>query len=81
MSKKPKMKIVVNYGAVGRILKSDEMGNAIEAIASGAARRCGDGYEFDRVILNTRVVSSVYTEEPEAIQDNLENNTILRNLR
>lgn len=78
MSKK---KIELNHEGVGALLHSAELAAALEGIASSAATRCGDGYSFDVKSMPTRVIASVFTENEDAAQDNLENNTILRNLR
>ncbi len=52
--------------------------------ADSVASRCGVGYASDLVSYSggrSRSIASVYTADPEAMRDNLKNNTILRNLK
>ena len=62
------------------LLKSVEMQTMLGEQAADIAARCGDGYAYDTYMTPGRIVASVYTESDEAIKDNLDNNTILRNL-
>lgn len=57
------------------------MAAGLESTAAAIAERCGAGYEHDRKLMPTRVISSVYTGDKRAYQDNLQNNTILRSLK
>lgn len=72
--------IELDYQGVGELLKSEEMSNVISELAEGIKDRCGEGYECDVQVFQTRVVGSVYTDTSSAIKDNLNNNTILRSL-
>lgn len=74
-----KLRIEINSDGVQELLK--EIGRDVcGPMAQRAADACGDGYAADTHDAGTRVIASVYTETPEAYRDNLENNTILRNL-
>lgn len=78
MAGKSSCKVVLNYAAVGALLKSAEMREAVYGIASKAAQAAGSGYDCDSKMLDTRVVASVYTDTKKAAKDNLENNTLLK---
>lgn len=71
-------KIVLNHAGIQALLKSDEVQAFILEQASGIGSRCGAGYETDVYMAPSRVISSVYTTDKKAIQDNLENNTLLK---
>lgn len=72
------VRIEVDYNAVGRLLKSDDVANALSKITSDIAARVGDEYQTDTKVMGTRVIASVYTEDKAALQDNLDNNTLLK---
>lgn len=76
-----KVRIELNSAGVRELLRSGEMGGIVSGLAGAAAARCGVGYASDQKLMPTRVVASVYTETAEAMRDNLQNNTILRNLK
>ena len=75
------VRIELNSAGVRELLRSGEMGEIVYGLAASAATRCGDGYSADRKLMPTRVVASVFTETKEAMRDNMQNNTILRNLK
>lgn len=71
------VQIVLNRAGVGELLH--EVGqNICGELAQNIAASCGTGYEADTYNAGGRTVASVYTATKEAMQDNLENNTILR---
>lgn len=73
------MRLELNSEGVQELLK--EIGaNVCGPMAENIAASCGEGYAADTHDVGSRVVASVYTVSAEAAQDNLENNTILRNL-
>lgn len=72
------MEIKLNYSGVGELLRSSEMAAVLSEQAEKIRSRCGDGYSTDTYGAGTRVVASVYTETTEAMQNELENNTLLR---
>ena len=74
------VEIKVSYSQVGALLRGTEVKNMLEQEASSIASRCGSGYGHDTKSMGTRVIASVYTESYDAMQDNLDNNTILKAL-
>lgn len=73
-----KTKIVLNSTGVRALLKSNEIANVCDEIASNVLARCGDGYERDSYIGKNRVNAMVYASTYQAKKDNLENNTLLK---
>lgn len=78
---KGKVKIKLNKRGVRSLLRSEEMGAVLKEKSSDIAARCGEGYESDLRLMSSRVISSVYTETPEAMINNEQNNTILGALK
>lgn len=76
-----KVKIKLNRGGVGQLLKSGEMRDCVKGIADQMAQRCGTGYDSDSYVAGTRVIASVFTDTAEAAKDNSENNTLLKAVR
>lgn len=74
-----KVQIVLNRPNIGTLLHELGAGYCYE-VAQNIAAACGDGYEADTYDTGKRIVASAYTATKEAMQDNLENNTLLRNL-
>lgn len=72
--------IKVDYSAVGSLLKGSDVEKMVKSYAEDIADRCGEGYAADTYQAGTRVIASAYTETEEAMQDNLENNTLLKGL-
>lgn len=75
-----KVKIELNSPGIRELLRSEEMQAVLEEQAEKIAERCGAGYAHDTYLTGGRAVASAFAETPEAIRDNLENNTILRSL-
>lgn len=75
-----KVEIVLNSAGIREMLQSAEMQALLGEKATEIAGRCGEGYASDTYMTPGRVVASVFAESKEAIKDNLDNNTILRNL-
>ena len=71
------IKVELNHEAVGEMLKSSEMQELVKRYADEIAERAGDGYASDTYNAGSRVIASAYTETEEAMEDNLENNTLL----
>lgn len=72
------VRIVLNSKGIRELLRSEEIGSAVKGVADGIAQRAGAGYASDTKVMPGRVIASAYTETPEAMQDNLDNNTLLR---
>ena len=70
--------VELNHEAVGELLKSSEMQELIKSYADEIAKRAGEGYTSDTYNAGSRVIASAYTETEEAMEDNLENNTLLK---
>ena len=71
------IKVELNHEAVGEMLKSSEMQELVKSYADEIAKRAGEGYASDTYNAGSRVIASAYTETEEAMEDNLENNTLL----
>lgn len=72
------IKVELNHEAVGELLKSSEMQELVKSYADEIAKRAGEGYTSDTYNAGSRVIASAYTETEEAMEDNLENNTLLK---
>ena len=72
------VKIELNSSGIVKLLKSDGVQSIVMATAETVKNRCGSGYESDVHEMPKRIISSVYTAERAAYQDNLDNNTLLR---
>ena len=72
------IKVELNHTAVGELLKSSEMQELVKSYADEIAKRAGEGYTSDTYNAGSRVIASAYTETEEAMEDNLENNTLLK---
>ena len=72
------IKVELNHEAVGELLKSSEMKELVKSYADEIAKRAGEGYASDTYNAGSRVIASAYTETEEAMEDNLENNTLLK---
>lgn len=76
-----KVEVRLNTGEVRKLLKSQEIKGMLQELSSGIASRCGDGYKSDVKDMGTRSIASAYTDTPEAMRDNLKNNTLLKGLK
>ena len=76
-----KVKIELNSEGILALLKSPEMEAAMASYGAQVASRAGDGYEMDTRIGSTRANARIWTATKEAVNDNLENNTLLTALR
>lgn len=75
-----KVRIELNSAGVQELLH--ECGETIcYELAEKARNKCGDGYDYDMLVATKRTVASVYTDTPEAMVDNMKNNTILKALK
>lgn len=73
------VKFELNYNGVGQLLKGPEMVGILTDAALQVKNRAGDGYSVH--IGPHRANVSVRTESDDAIQDNLDNNTLLKAVR
>lgn len=74
-------RIVLNRNGVKSLLKSQQMMNICKSEAVKIKNRCGEGYGFDTHVGKNRVNASVYTASTDAMKDNSQNNTLLKNMR
>lgn len=77
---KSKVEIVLNSAGIRKYLKSASVKDMLKQVSGEIADRAGEGYENDIYETKGRYITSVFTQSDEAIQDNSENNTILRSL-
>lgn len=73
-----KVEIKLNSAGVRELLKSPAIANRCLQEAQGIASRAGDGYEVEPRSYPERTGAAVVAVTQEAIQDNLDNNTLLR---
>lgn len=75
-----KVKIKLNRAEVRKqLLKGPEITGFMEELAGQIQASCGEGYEVSIYGEGkTRANVSVYTATPEAMRDNLKNNTLLK---
>lgn len=72
------VRIELSSEGIVQLLKSAGVQNAVRETAETIKNRCGSGYESDIHEMPQRIISSVYTAERDAYQDNLEHNTLLK---
>lgn len=73
-----KVKVVLNKEGVRALLRSEEMMNICAKHAKEIATKSGDAYKVSEHRGVSRANASVYTNDPDVIRDNLENNTLLK---
>ena len=76
-----KLKVELISEGVRALLQSPEMAAVCRAQAQAIAGRAGRGYTVTTYTGATRVNASVMTETPEAMRDNMKNNTLLKAVR
>lgn len=74
------IRIELNSEGIQELLKSQEMQSTLQEIANDVQSRCGEGYETDIAVMQTRAIASVYTADEFAVADNSSNNTLLKAL-
>lgn len=75
------IEVKLNTAGVRQLLKSEEMKNICAEQASNILQRVGDGYELDTYTGQTRVNAMIRAATPQAMRDNLQNNTLLKAVR
>ncbi len=76
-----RVKVKLNRAGVKELLQSSAMQQICREHAERIKARCGDGYEMDSRVGRNRVNAMVWAESPEAIRNNLKNNTIFKALK
>lgn len=75
------VKVKLNSSGVRKLLKSQEMMNVCTKQAYRAQSKLGEGYGVSYRTDKTRVVAAIKAETPDAMRDNMENNSILKALK
>lgn len=73
-----KFEIRLDSAGIQALLKSQEIVDVLQAQADNIRAQLGDQYQTSQHIGKTRANVSVYTEDPDALQDNAKNNTMLK---
>lgn len=73
-----KVKVELNREGVRALLRSQEMMDICSGYANRAVSSLGAGYEVNTYVGKNRVNAEVAAVTSEAMQENLENNTILK---
>lgn len=75
-------RIVIKLNSQGarNFLRSNDMMSICESYAGQMAKKLGAAYKVSKYRGVNRVNASVYTDDPSAILDNLNNNTMLKQL-
>lgn len=71
-----KVRVVLNKKGVGALLKSEETQQMLKSVAGAHS----GGWETDVVVLGTRAVSSIYSTNPDEIEEELQNHRIVGGL-
>lgn len=71
------VRVEVNWNGVRELMKSPEMMAVCRDRAEPALASLGDGYVISEFVGESRVNVSIGAVSKEAIQENLDNNTIL----
>ena len=73
-----KLEIQLDSTGIQALLKSQEIVDVLQAQADNIRAQLGTQYQTSQHIGKTRANVSVYTEDPDALQDNATNNTMLK---
>lgn len=73
-------KFVTDGGGFVNMLTNQNVINECNRIAQNVASRCGEGYIVEPTNGQTRKGARVWTDTAEAYYDNLENDTMIKNL-
>lgn len=73
-----KVKIKLNYKGVGALLKGPEARQMVAGEAGKIASAAGSGYGTDVRVVGDRVRGEAFTATKEAMEDNMESNTLLK---
>lgn len=77
---KTKVKIKLNKTGVKEFFHSKELEDILKERAEAIRGRAGADYRTDTYNAGTRVIASVFTDSAEAVDDNYNNNTLLKAL-
>lgn len=68
----------LNYDTVRQMLNSKELVDALTKLAEQKKDTLGDGYAIEQQKTKDRVRILIKTDSEKAVQDNLDNNTLLK---
>ena len=72
-----KVELEMNDAGIQALLKGTEVREILEKESSRIARAAGEGYGSEIGHGQKRLIGKAFTETKEAMQDNMENNTLL----
>lgn len=72
------LKIELDSAGIQALLKSQEIVDVLQEQADNIRAQLGDQYQTSQHIGKTRANVSVYTEDPDALRNNSEHNTMLK---
>lgn len=72
------LKIELDRAGVAALLKGPETRNMVQSFGQAVAQRAGTGYGARTHDSGQRQICNVYAATPEARQDNLDNNTLIK---
>lgn len=73
-----KVRIKLNSKGIRSLLSGSEVRGMVKTEAERIAAAAGDGYEVDVRKVGDRLRGEAFTATKEAMQDNMENNTLLK---
>lgn len=76
-----KIRFELNKSGVRELLQSEEAKAVCKSYADDIRSRAGAGFEVDTYTGRNRVNAMVYADTPEAYQECLDDNTLLRAVR
>ncbi len=74
------LEFTLNSEGIGKLLKSDEIGEVTAQFGQAVLNRCGSGYTIDTMVGKYRNITRVKAVSDEAITDCKRNNTLLKAL-
>ena len=74
------LEFTLNSEGIGKLLKSDEIGEVTAQFGQAILNRCGSGYTMDTRVGKYRNITRVKAVSDEAITDCKRNNTLLKAL-
>lgn len=74
------LKIELDSAGIQALLKSQEIMETLQEQADSIRAQLGDQYQTSQRVGKTRANVSVYTEDPDALRDNAQNNTMLKSM-
>lgn len=75
-----KIRISLDYAGIGQLMRGEGMAAAVGEYGAAIASRAGSHYGFRVRNTGQRQAADVYTADREGVQDNYDNNTLLRAL-